>query len=116
MQQISAYILTFNEAAKIEAASRQRVVGPTKWWQVRSTSADRTAEIASALGARAIESRSTASAICGQPRHRGLPDDDRVFSLDADERCTEAVRSTRSCTLLAGYAALRRLSGTARST
>ena len=53
MQKLSAYILTYNEAAKIEAA-----VASVLWADevvVDSFSTDRTAEIAASLGARVVE-------------------------------------------------------------
>ena len=99
MQKISAYILTFNEAEKIKAA-----VESVQWADeivvVDSHSTDGTAEIAAGLGARVVEApfngfgdlRNRAVDIC---RH------DWIFSLDADERCTKAVRD-EILALLAG--------------
>lgn len=99
MQKISAYILTFNEADKIEAA-----VSSLLWADeivvVDSFSTDRTAEIATALGARVVQVafegfgdlRNKALAACTHPW---------IFSLDADERCTEEVRD-EILSLLAG--------------
>jgi glycosyltransferase involved in cell wall biosynthesis len=90
MQKISAYILTYNEAEKIEAAVAS-VLWADEVVVVDSFSTDRTAEIATSLGARVVQVefegfgdlRNKAVAAC---RH------DWIFSLDADERCTEAVR------------------------
>jgi glycosyltransferase involved in cell wall biosynthesis len=90
MQKISAYILTYNEAEKIEAAVAS-VLWADEVVVVDSFSTDRTAEIATSLGARVVQIefegfgdlRNKAVAAC---RH------DWIFSLDADERCTEAVR------------------------
>jgi glycosyltransferase involved in cell wall biosynthesis len=90
MQKITAYILTYNEAAKIEAA-----VSSVLWADdilvVDSQSTDRTVELAQALGARVVQIpfegfgalRNRAIEAC---RH------DWIFSLDADERCTPAAR------------------------
>ena len=90
MQKISAYILTYNEADKIEAA-----VASLLWADevvvVDSFSSDRTPDIAAALGARVVQVRfegfgtlrNSAVEACAY---------DWIFSLDADERCTPAVR------------------------
>jgi glycosyltransferase involved in cell wall biosynthesis len=90
MQKISVYILAFNEAEKIKAAVE------TVFWAdeivvVDSNSTDATVEIATSLGARVVQMpfkgfgdlRNRAVEAC---RH------DWIFSLDADERCTAAVR------------------------
>ncbi len=53
MQKISAYILTYNEAEKIEAAISS-VLWADEVLVVDSFSADRTAEIATSLGARVV--------------------------------------------------------------
>jgi glycosyltransferase involved in cell wall biosynthesis len=90
MQKISAYILTFNEAEKIKAAV-ESVLWADEVVVIDSYSTDRTAEIATYLGARVVQVpfngfgdlRNRAVEIC---RH------DWIFSLDADERCTKAVR------------------------
>ena len=99
MQKISAYILTFNEAEKIKAAV-ESVLWADEILIVDSHSTDGTAEIAAGLGARVVEVpfngfgdlRNRAVDIC---RH------DWIFSLDADERCTKAVRD-EILALLAG--------------
>jgi glycosyltransferase involved in cell wall biosynthesis len=99
MQKISAYILTFNEAEKIKAAV-ESVLWADEVVVVDSNSTDGTAEIANGLGARVVEVpfngfgdlRNRAVDIC---RH------DWIFSLDADERCTKAVRD-EVLALLAG--------------
>ena len=90
MQKISAYILTFNEAEKIEAAVRS-VLWADEVVVVDSFSTDRTAELAKALGARVVEVEFKGF---GDLRNRALEACryDWIFSLDADERCTEAVR------------------------
>jgi glycosyltransferase involved in cell wall biosynthesis len=90
MQKISAYILSYNEAEKIEAAissvlwADEVVVGD-------SFSTDRTAQIARSLGARVVDVPFKGF---GDLRNRAIEacDFDWIFSLDADERCTEAVR------------------------
>jgi glycosyltransferase involved in cell wall biosynthesis len=90
MPKISAYILTFNEAEKIEAAVSS-VLWADEVVVIDSSSTDRTPEIAKSLGARVVEVpfngfgdlRNHAVAACQY---------DWIFSLDADERCTEAVR------------------------
>ena len=90
MQKLSAYILTYNEAAKIEAA-----VASVQWADevvvVDSFSTDRTAEIATALGARVVQVQFNGF---GELRNRAIEacKHDWIFSLDADERCTEEVR------------------------
>ena len=99
MQKISAYILTFNEAAKIEAAVAS-VLWADEVVVVDSASTDRTAEIASALGARVVDVPFNGF---GDLRNRAVEAcrHDWIFSLDADERCTEAVRD-EILALLAG--------------
>jgi glycosyltransferase involved in cell wall biosynthesis len=54
MQKISAYILTFNEADKIEAAVSS-VLWADEVVVVDSFSVDRTAQIARSLGARVVD-------------------------------------------------------------
>jgi glycosyltransferase involved in cell wall biosynthesis len=90
MPKISAYILTFNEADKIEAAVNS-VLWADEVVVVDSFSTDRTQELASALGARVVE---VAFEGFGDLRNKAL-DACRyewIFSLDADERCTAEVR------------------------
>ena len=110
MQKISAYILTYNEAEKIEAAVTS-VLWADEVVVVDSFSVDRTAEIATALGARVVEVPFNGF---GDLRNRAIEacKHDWIFSLDADERCTEAVRD-EILALLAGTPAARRLSGAA---
>ena len=90
MQKISAYILSFNEAAKIEAAVSS-VLWADEVVVVDSFSTDRTTEIASALGARVVQVPFNGF---GELRNRAIEacKYDWIFSLDADERCTEEVR------------------------
>jgi glycosyltransferase involved in cell wall biosynthesis len=90
MQKISAYILTFNEAEKIKAAV-ESVLWADEVVVVDSNSTDATAQIATGLGARVVQ-----VPFCGfgELRNRAIEacSCDWIFSLDADERCTAAVR------------------------
>jgi glycosyltransferase involved in cell wall biosynthesis len=90
MQKISAYILTYNEAEKI-AAAVSSVLWADEVVVIDSFSTDRTAEIAASLGARVVEVPFDGF---GALRNRALEacKHDWIFSLDADERCTQAVR------------------------
>ena len=90
MQKISAYILTYNEAEKIEAAVAS-VLWADEVVVVDSFSADRTAQLATSLGARVVEVPFNGF---GDLRNRAIETCkyDWIFSLDADERCTEEVR------------------------
>jgi glycosyltransferase involved in cell wall biosynthesis len=90
MQKISAYILTYNEAEKIEAAVSS-VLWADEVVVIDSFSVDRTAEIARSLGARVVE---VAFNGFGDLRNRAIEacKYDWLFSLDADERCTKEVR------------------------
>ena len=90
MPKITAYILAYNQAEKIEAA-----VGSVLWADevvvVDSSSTDGTAALATALGARVVNVEFTGF---GDLRNRALEacTHDWIFSLDSDERCTEDVR------------------------
>jgi glycosyltransferase involved in cell wall biosynthesis len=90
MQKISAYIITYNEAEKIEAAVSS-VLWADEIVVVDSFSVDRTREIATALGARVVDVPFNGF---GELRNRAIENcrHDWIFSLDADERCTEGVR------------------------
>ena len=90
MPKISAYILSYNEAEKIEAAVSS-VLWADEVVVVDSFSTDRTAEIATSLGARVVEVPFNGF---GDLRNRALDacKFDWIFSLDSDERCTEEVR------------------------
>jgi glycosyltransferase involved in cell wall biosynthesis len=90
MQKISAYILTFNEAAKIKAAV-ESVLWADEVVVVDSSSTDGTEAIATSLGARVVQVPFQGY---GDLRNRAVEACryDWIFSLDADERCTEAVR------------------------
>ena len=99
MQKISAYILSYNEAEKIEAAISS-VLWADEVVVVDSFSTDRTAQIARSLGARVVDVPFKGF---GDLRNRAIEacDFDWIFSLDADERCTEGVRD-EILALLAG--------------
>ncbi len=90
MQKISAYILSYNEAEKIEAAVSS-VLWADEVVVVDSFSTDRTPEIAKSLGARVVDVPFNGF---GDLRNRAIEacQYDWIFSLDSDERCTEAVR------------------------
>lgn len=90
MQKITAYILSYNEAEKIEAAVSS-VLWADEVLVVDSFSTDRTAEIAAALGARVVNVEFKGF---GDLRNRALEhcSHDWIFSLDSDERCTPEVR------------------------
>src|SRR5215471_19155272 len=89
MQKISAYIIAYNEAEKIEAAVSS-VLWADEVVLVDSFSTDRTAELATALGARVVQ---VAFNGFGDLRNQALKacQHEWIFSLDSDERCTEAV-------------------------
>jgi glycosyltransferase involved in cell wall biosynthesis len=90
MQTISAYILVFNEAAKLKAAA-ESVLWADEIVVVDSHSTDDTAAIAAALGARVVQVSFNGF---GDLRNHAIDACrcDWIFSLDADERCTAAVR------------------------
>ncbi len=90
MQKISAYILSYNEAEKIEAAVSS-VLWADEVVVIDSFSVDRTVEIATSLGARVVEVPFDGF---GELRNRAVEacKHDWIFSLDADERCTKEVR------------------------
>jgi glycosyltransferase involved in cell wall biosynthesis len=99
MQKVSAYIIAFNEAEKIKAAV-ESVLWADEVVVVDSNSTDRTAEIATGLGARVVQVPFQGF---GDLRNRGVDacQFDWIFSLDADERCTREVRD-EVLSLLAG--------------
>ena len=90
MPRITAYILTFNEEEKI-AAAVETVLWADEVVVVDSFSTDRTAEIATALGARVVNVVFTGF---GDLRNSALEacTHEWIFSLDSDERCTAEVR------------------------
>jgi glycosyltransferase involved in cell wall biosynthesis len=90
MQKISAYILTYNSAEKIEAALTS-VLWADEVVVADSSSTDGTVEIARAHGARVVQIPFNGF---GDLRNRAVAacQYDWIFSLDSDERCTAAVR------------------------
>jgi glycosyltransferase involved in cell wall biosynthesis len=90
MPNISAYIIAYNEAAKIEAAVAS-VLWADEVVVVDSNSTDGTAALAEALGVRIVQVPFTGF---GELRNRAIEACrcDWIFSLDSDERCTAAVR------------------------
>jgi glycosyltransferase involved in cell wall biosynthesis len=90
MQTISAYILTYNEVDKLKAAA-ESMLWADEIVVIDSYSTDATAEIAAALGARVVQVPFKGF---GDLRNRAIEACrcDRIFSLDADERCTAEVR------------------------
>lgn len=90
MPKITAYILAYNQAEKIEAAVSS-VLWADEVLVVDSFSTDRTRELATALGARVVDEPFHGF---GDVRNRALEHctHDWILSLDSDERCTEAVR------------------------
>src|ERR1700743_2187171 len=90
MQTISAYIIAFNEAEKIKAAA-ESVLWADEVVVIDSHSTDATDAIATALRARIVQVPFSGF---GDLRNRAIEacQGDWIFSLDADERCTAAVR------------------------
>jgi glycosyltransferase involved in cell wall biosynthesis len=90
MQNISAYILAYNEAEKI-ADAISSVLWADEIVVIDSGSSDRTIEIAQRLGARVVQ---IAFRGFGDLRNQAIAECryEWIFSLDADERCTAEVR------------------------
>ncbi len=90
MQTVSAYILTYNEAEKLKAAA-ESVLWADEIVVVDSYSTDGTTDVAATLGARVVQVPFKGF---GDLRNRAIEACrcDWIFSLDADERCTPAVR------------------------
>jgi glycosyltransferase involved in cell wall biosynthesis len=90
MPSITACIIAYNEAAKIEAAVSS-VLWADEVVVADSNSTDSTAALAEALGARVVQ---IPFAGFGELRNRAIEAcrSEWIFSLDADERCTAAVR------------------------
>jgi glycosyltransferase involved in cell wall biosynthesis len=99
MKKITAYVIAFNEEAKIEAAVAS-VLWADEVVVADSASTDRTAALAAALGARVVQIPFEGF---GALRNRALEacTHEWIFSLDADERCTPEVRD-EILALLAG--------------
>jgi glycosyltransferase involved in cell wall biosynthesis len=90
MPTVSAYIIAYNAADKIEAAISS-VLWADEIVVADSASADATADIAARLGARVVQIPFNGF---GDLRNRAVDacNGDWIFSLDTDERCTAAVR------------------------
>ena len=90
MPKITAYIIAFNEAAKIEAAV-STVLWADEVVVADSNSTDGTIALAEALGARVVQVPFTGF---GELRNRAIEacHHEWIFSLDSDERCTAEVR------------------------
>jgi glycosyltransferase involved in cell wall biosynthesis len=90
MQNISAYILAYNEAEKI-ADAVSSVLWADEIVVVDSGSSDRTIEIAQRLGARVVQIPFRGF---GDLRNQAVTEcrHEWVFSLDSDERCTAEAR------------------------
>jgi glycosyltransferase involved in cell wall biosynthesis len=90
MPKVTAYILAYNQAEKIEAAV-STVLWADEVLVVDSFSTDGTRSLAEALGARVVDVPFRGF---GDLRNRALEHctHDWIFSLDSDERCTEDVR------------------------
>jgi glycosyltransferase involved in cell wall biosynthesis len=102
MPKISAYIIAYNEAEKIAAAVNS-VLWADEIVVADSGSADATAAIAEGLGARVVQIPFNGF---GDLRNRAVEacSHEWIFSLDADERCTPAVRNEILKLLAAGPA------------
>lgn len=90
MAKISAYIIAFNEEVNIGPAVRS-VLWADEVVVADSGSTDRTVEIAEGLGARVVQIPFEGF---GQLRNKAIAacTHDWIFSLDADERCTDEAR------------------------
>ncbi len=90
MTKISAYIIAYNEENKIADAVKS-VLWADEVVVADSHSSDRTAEIAKKLGARVVQIDFTTF---GKLRNDAINacENDWVFSLDADERCTDEAK------------------------
>lgn len=90
MAKVTAYIIAYNEADKIEAAVSS-VLWADEIILADSGSTDGTTEIATRLGARVVQIPFKGF---GHLRNRALEacSQEWVFSLDSDERCTPEVR------------------------
>jgi glycosyltransferase involved in cell wall biosynthesis len=90
MPKITAYIIAYNEAAKIEAAVSS-VLWADEVLVADSNSTDNTVALAEALGARVVQVPFHGF---GDLRNRTLEHctHEWIFSLDSDERCTPEAR------------------------
>ena len=90
MPKITAYIIAYNEAAKIEAAVSS-VLWADEVLVADSNSTDNTVALAQALGARVVQVPFHGF---GDLRNRTIEhcSHEWIFSLDSDERCTPEAR------------------------
>lgn len=90
MKKITAYLIAYNEEAKIRDAVSS-VLWADEVIVADSASTDRTAEIATALGAHVVQIPFEGF---GALRNRAIEacTHEWIFSLDADERCTPEIR------------------------
>jgi glycosyltransferase involved in cell wall biosynthesis len=97
MPRITAYIIAYNEAAKIEAAVSS-VLWADEVLVADSNSTDNTVALAEALGARVVQVPFHGF---GDLRNRTIEHctGEWIFSLDSDERCTPAARDEMLCTI-----------------
>ena len=102
MPQLSATIITLNEAAHIAAAIRS-VSWADEVIVVDSGSTDDTVALARAEGAR-VESRAWTGWVDQKNHAAGLATHDWILSLDADERVTPALASEIRALMAAGPA------------
>ncbi len=88
---VSVFILTKNEEEKIEAALRS-VLWAQEIVVIDSFSDDRTVEIARSYGAEVVQIPFSGFGLLRQAgiEHTRYP---WIFSLDSDERCSDAVRN-----------------------
>jgi glycosyltransferase involved in cell wall biosynthesis len=86
---ISAYVIAYNEEEKVADAVRS-VLWADEVLLIDSFSKDRTAEIAESLGARVVQVEFKGF---GNLRNQAISECSNtwIFSLDADERCTDEV-------------------------
>lgn len=100
MPTITAYIIAYNEAEKIDAAVSS-VLWADEIVVADSGSTDGTAERATALGARVVQIPFQGF---GDLRNKAIAQctGDWIFSLDSDERCTAPVRD-EILALIAGH-------------
>ncbi len=91
MSKLSVYIIAFNEADKIQAAL-ESVQWADEIIVADSDSTDQTAQIAAAYGAKVVQIPFNGF---GQLRNNAIEacSHDWIFSLDADERCTENAKA-----------------------
>lgn len=91
MTKISVFIIAYNEANKVKAAIESVIDWADEVIVADSFSTDDTAKIAAELGAKVVQIPFNGF---GELRNKAISYclHDWIFSLDADERCTPAVR------------------------